>query len=177
MRHAIQISTISSVLLFGAAFGFFYAWICSTMWAFDAMDPRAAISAMQAVNEHVRNMVFFPVFFLTPFVAWIAAFCLFKAEQTRPAFLFAAAGLIYLIGGLGLTMLVHIPMNDALGAVIVPENREEAQAIWSAYSPDWQFWNATRTIICGLCLAIAGCGLLKTSEHLTSARSVHPVTL
>ena len=27
----------------GAIFGFFYAWICSTMWGLDAADPNVAI--------------------------------------------------------------------------------------------------------------------------------------
>ena len=44
----------------GAIFGFFYAWICSTMWGLDAADPNVAISAMQAMNASVRNLVFVP---------------------------------------------------------------------------------------------------------------------
>ena len=56
------------VLFAGAIFGFFYAWVCSTMWGLDEADPRVAIAAMQAMNASVRNAVFFPAFFLTPVV-------------------------------------------------------------------------------------------------------------
>ncbi len=35
-----------SLILSGAIFGFFYAWICSTMWGLDAADPVIAIKAM-----------------------------------------------------------------------------------------------------------------------------------
>lgn len=59
-------SALVSVVLTGAIFGFFYAWVCSTMWGLDAADPRVAIEAIQEMNASVRNAVFFPAFFLTP---------------------------------------------------------------------------------------------------------------
>ena len=55
----------AGLLLAGGIFGFFYAWICSTMWGLDAADPRVAIAAMQAMNASVRNAVFAPAFFGT----------------------------------------------------------------------------------------------------------------
>ena len=39
-----------ALLLAGAIFGFFYAWVCSTMWGLDSAHPVAAITAMQAVT-------------------------------------------------------------------------------------------------------------------------------
>ena len=41
---------LGSLLFCGAIFGFFYAWVCSTMWGLDSADPRVAIAAMQAMN-------------------------------------------------------------------------------------------------------------------------------
>lgn len=64
-RLALPVTLIAT-LLSGAIFGFFYAWVCSTMWGLDAADPRVAISAMQAMNASVRNIVFAPAFFGTP---------------------------------------------------------------------------------------------------------------
>ena len=61
--------------LSAAIFGFFYAWVCSTMWGLDQTDPVVAITAMQAMNASVRNAVFAPA---EDEVAWarriIAAF-------------------------------------------------------------------------------------------------------
>ncbi|HPZ49823.1 MAG TPA: hypothetical protein PLA44_08195 [Propionibacteriaceae bacterium] len=42
------------VLFAGAIFGFFYAWVCSTMWGLDEADPRVAIAAMQALAGEER---------------------------------------------------------------------------------------------------------------------------
>ena len=77
-------SAVISILLSGAIFGFFYAWVCSTMWGLDAADPRVAIAAMQAMNASVRNAVFFPAFFLTP-VALGATALLARSEGRHRA--------------------------------------------------------------------------------------------
>ena len=36
-------SAYVSLVLTAAIFGFFYDWVCSTMWGLDAGDPRVAI--------------------------------------------------------------------------------------------------------------------------------------
>ncbi len=153
-----------SLLLSGAIFGFFYAWICSTRWGLDAADPRVAISAMQAMNASVRNIVFAPAFFGTPFVLLFTAVLARSAGAPRPALAFAAAGILYLLGGMILTMAVNVPMNEALGALSVPENREDAAAIWSAYSPRWQVFNTLRTLASGGTLLLTGWGLLALGK-------------
>ena len=157
MRH-IHIGVglgFSSVLCTGAIFGFFYAWVCSTMWGLDTADPRIAIAAMQAMNASVRNAIFAPAFFGTPFVLLATAFVV----KGRPGVLFGAGGIIYLLGGLILTMAVNVPMNEALAGVEVPSDPEAAHAIWEGYSPRWQVFNVARTIVSGLALMLAAAGL------------------
>lgn len=120
---------------------------------------------MQAMNASVRNAVFAPVFFGTPFVlaatAMLAWFCRSKAS----ALIFVIAGLLYLFGGMILTMAVNVPMNEALAAVSIPPDEAEARSIWQAYSEPWQFWNATRTIISGVTLALTGIAIFKISPR------------
>ncbi|MDJ0639083.1 MAG: DUF1772 domain-containing protein [Paracoccaceae bacterium] len=148
-----------SLTLSGAIFGFFYAWVCSTMWGLDAADPRVAIQAMQAMNASVRNMVFAPAFFGTP-IALIAAGALaFTSGRKWAAIAFAAAGVTYFFGGMVLTMAVNVPMNDALAEVAVPADLDQAKEIWSAYSSKWQFFNQIRTVASCLAMMLAGVGL------------------
>ena len=78
---ATRILPLASLLLAAAIFGFFYAWVCSTMWGLDAAAPEIAIKAMQAMNASVRNAVFFPAFFLTPIVLALTAAALARAHQ------------------------------------------------------------------------------------------------
>lgn len=156
----LVLTSIVAVLLTGAIFGFFYAWVCSTMWGLDDADPRVAIAAMQAMNASVRNAVFFPAFFLTPVALGVAAAVAHWYRHRAPAALFLAAACVYTVGGLLLTMAINVPMNEALGALAVPESREAAAAIWADYSGRWQRWNITRTVASGISLVLATLALL-----------------
>ncbi|MEH0071633.1 hypothetical protein V6L77_17080 [Pannonibacter sp. Pt2-lr] len=81
-----------SLILSGAIFGFFYAWVCSTMWGLDAADPRVAIAAMQAMNGSVRNSVFAPAFFATPVVLALTGLLALRLKAR-------SAGVAFLAGG------------------------------------------------------------------------------
>lgn len=163
-----RLTGFAALLLSGAIFGFFYAWICSTMWGLDTLDPRIAIAAMQAMNESVRNATFAPAFFGTPLVCALAAAFAYRAGNPLAAGAFAAAAMVYGLGGMVLTMAVNVPMNRALGALEVPQDMAEAQAIWQAYSPRWQVFNILRTLASGLALLLCGIGLLALNTTAES---------
>jgi uncharacterized membrane protein len=147
------------VVLTGAIFGFFYAWVVSTMWGLDAADPRVAIEAMQEMNASVRNAAFFPAFFLTPLALAVAG--VFAGPRARgPArTLFLVAGAVYLIGGIGVTAVVNVPMNEDLAAVPVPVSAAEAAHVWDTYSGRWQAWNVVRAVASGVSLLLAAVAL------------------
>nr|WP_255564475.1 anthrone oxygenase family protein [Mameliella sp. CS4] len=92
----------------------------------DALDPRIAIPAMQAMNDSVRNAVFAPAFFGTPLVCALAAFAAFQAGHKGATRAFAAAALVYLAGGIGVTIAVNVPMNRGLDTLDVPQALAEA---------------------------------------------------
>ena len=165
-----------AVVFGGAIFGFFYAWVCSTMWGLDAIDPRVAIEAMQGMNGSVRNAVFFPAFFLTPVVMGSAAVLALRERRRSMATLMGVAAVVYLFGGLVLTMTVNVPMNETLALVEIPADRAEAEAIWTAYSERWQGYNQLRTVASGLSLLLAAGGLLVASTSSTTPSPLnHPV--
>ena len=157
---------ISSLIFAGAIFGFFYAWVCSTMWGLDSLDPRTAIAAMNAMNGSVRNAVFAPAFFGTPVVLAVAAVALRLVNDRRASIWFASVAAVSLIFGTLLTMAVNVPMNEALVLVNIPEDRSAAQSIWDAYSPRWQFWNQARTVASGIALLLACIGLSKITKQV-----------
>ncbi|MFN3273265.1 MAG: DUF1772 domain-containing protein [Paracoccus sp. (in: a-proteobacteria)] len=160
MKHLTCAMIFLALTLNAAIFGFFFAWVCSTMWGLDAADPRVAISAMQAMNASVRNAVFAPAFFGTPFALAAVAGLLLIRHHRRSAAAFAAAAIVYLGLGLVLTMLVNVPMNEALAAVAIPDDVESATAIWQAYSGPWQVWNGVRTVASGAAFLLALSGLM-----------------
>ena len=169
MTLALYPLALLSLLLSGGIFGFFYAWICSTMWGLDAARPEIAIQAMQAMNASVRNAVFAPAFFGTPFVLLATAALARLCRHRHAAALFAGAGLLYLLGGMVPTLAVNVPMNEALAAVALPLDPAEAAQVWRGYSEPWQVWNIIRTLASGGALLLTGAALpaLGTRPRVT----------
>ena len=163
-RAPVKPLALLSLLFSGAMFGFFFAWVCSTMWGLDAADPNVAIAAMQAMNASVRNWVFAPVFFGTPVLLIITALIALTLRERRAAVCFALAGLLYVLGVMVPTMTANVPLNEALALVETPLGPAEAGEAWRAYSGPWQDWNAVRAVAAGLVLALAGWGLPGTGS-------------
>lgn len=159
--------SLLSLLSTGAIFGFFYAWVCSTMWGLDATDPRTAIAAMQAMNASVRNAVFFPAFFLTPAILVATAVIAAGQIRKRSAVQFGLAAILYIVGAFLVTATVNVPMNEALAEVVVPADTEQAREIWQNYSASWQVWNLLRTIMSGVCLILTGLGIYFLNSEST----------
>lgn len=169
----LTILSLIALLLTGGIFGFFYAWICSTMWGLDAAPPEVAIAAMQAMNASVRNAVFAPAFFATGPVLLLTAMVAARADLRRAAWLFAAAGLIYLVGAFLPTMAVNVPMNEALAQTAIPADHEAAEAIWRGYSPRWQLWNIARSVASAVALVLCGAAMLAMAGR-AAARPARP---
>lgn len=160
LRLAVAATGVA-LMASGAMFGFFYAWVSSTMWGLDAIDPRVAMAAMQGMNASVRNPVFGLGFFGTPVVLAAAAAAALWAGDRLAGALLGAALVAYTLGVFLLTLSVNVPMNVALAELSVPQDRAEAAAIWSAYSPRWQVFNAVRTVVSGASLALTAAALLR----------------
>lgn len=165
MARLLVPMSILSLLSMGAIFGFFYAWVCSTMWGLDAADPRVAIPAMQAMNASVRNPVFFPAFFLTPVILALTAAIAARQNRCRAAALFLAGAVIYVAGALLVTAMVNVPMNEALAQVTVPADSAAAADIWQVYSTPWQFWNTLRTLVSGFALLLTGLAIFALTPE------------
>ena len=150
---------ILSLVFSGAMFGFFFAWVCSTMWGLDSTDPNVAIAAMQAMNASVRNWVFAPAFFGTPVLLVVTALAALRLRKRRTATCFALAGLFYIVGAMVPTMTANVPLNEALALVETPLDPAGALEAWRNYSGAWQFWNTVRAVLAGFVLALAGWGL------------------
>ena len=166
---------ILSLVFAGAMFGFFFAWVCSTMWGLDSTDPNVAITAMQAMNASVRNWVFAPAFFGTPVLLVVTALAALRLRNRRAATCFALAGLLYVLGAMVPTMTANVPLNEALALVETPLDPAGAREAWRNYSGAWQFWNTVRAVLAGLVLALAGWGLLGMDAAGRRANDNNPI--
>lgn len=162
----LLVAAFFSLCLTGLIAGFFYAYACSVMIGFAVLDPRAAMAAMQAINATVRNVYFAPAFFGPPVILGLTAGLAWRQQRRVGARWFGAAALVYFLGGFLLTMLINVPMNEALAITAIPEDRAEALRLWSAYSGPWQLWNAVRTGVSTVALVLTGVGLLSLQGTL-----------
>lgn len=164
----LKISTFISTLLAAAIFGFFFAWVSSTMWGLDQIDSEVAIQAMQGMNASVKNAIFGIVFFGTAPALLLTAGIAASMKLKKLAVIFTCSGVIYLFGGAVLTFMVNVPMNEQLALVQLPLSPEEAKTIWQNYSKEWQFWNQTRTVFSGLAFLAAAYGIYTLGKTKTA---------
>ena len=136
---------VTAVLFSGAIFGFFFAWVCSTLWGLDAIDPRTAIEAMNGMNASVRNPVFFTAFFVTPFVAAAAALACLAARGKASALLLVAAAVVHAGGVILFTAVFNVPLNEALAAL--PSDSAQAADLWQRYLAQWTPANTVRAAL------------------------------
>ena len=130
-----------ALALFGLMAGFFYAYSVSVMPGLDQAAPAVAVEAMQGINRAVRNPVFFVTFFLTPAVALGAAALQLRAGTRAAAVWLALAIGVYGLGAMLPTVLVNVPLNEALAAAGPPA----VEQAWQDYAPQWSAFNDLRT--------------------------------
>ena len=167
-RQILPPAVVAASLFPAAIFGFFYAWSCSVMWGLDTVDPRAAIEAMQGVNREIRNAAFAPAFFGTPMALAATAALAAMARQRPAAVLLGLAAIVYLLGAMLLTIMINVPMNEALGTIAIPADVDAARELWRRYSSEWTFWNHVRTGFSALAVLLTSAALLaigRGSSH------------
>ncbi len=159
MSFFLRSGTIVFLIMMGTMAGFFFAFSFVVMPGFDLIEPATAITAMQGINNAVRNAVFFVPFFLTPVLAAILVASAYLTGQRKTAALICVSGLAYLLGAFFLTMLYHVPMNEALAVLDVAQLADTAGEVWQMYSLDWTPWNTFRTIVCLVAMVPAAMAL------------------
>ncbi|MGF1470369.1 MAG: DUF1772 domain-containing protein [Rubrobacteraceae bacterium] len=127
----------------GVMAGFFFAFTAVVMPGLDATRPLEAMSAMQGINEAVRN----PLFGIGFFGAMVLCVAVILVSLVRPggfsSWAALAGAVIFIIGVFGVTVGFNVPLNTSLAALdsTVPEN---ASAM-TDYMEDWTLWNDVRT--------------------------------
>jgi uncharacterized membrane protein len=132
--------------------GLFFAFSTFIMTALGRIEPAYGASAMQSINSTILKSLFMPVFLGTTVAALIlVVWSLLRWGQTGSHWMLAA-GLIYVIGMLGCTMVFNVPLNNALDKADVAS--AEGALLWARYLKDWTWWNHVRTVASLLACAL-----------------------
>lgn len=140
----ITVACVIGAVGSGLVAGVMLAFSTSVMPGLGRRPASQAVAAMQAMNSAILNPVFGLVFGGTALVcAALAATAPFTTDQDGAAWR-ALGGLLYVVGTFGLTMVVNVPMNEALDDV--EPDSEAAAAHWQRFLRRWTAWNNLRTV-------------------------------
>jgi uncharacterized membrane protein len=140
----------------GLMAGLFFAFSTAVMPGLRRLPPAEGAAAMQQMNRTILNPLFFVVFLGTALVCLLLAVGAPFGGRAGTAWIVIGA-LFYLVGSIGLTMVVNVPMNNRLDAA------DPASAvggrIWADYQSRWTAWNHVRALACTAATAALTVGL------------------
>jgi uncharacterized membrane protein len=143
MTRTLFVLTLAAALGSGLMAGLFFAFSTSVMSALGRLPAAQGIAAMQSINVTIVNPVFLSVFLGTAVLSALLIAGAIFGWAPNPAWVVTGA-LLYIVGVIGITMFINVPMNDALAA-IGPDTTAGAE-LWAKYLDRWVFWNHARTV-------------------------------
>lgn len=152
-----------AVLAYALVGGVFLAFSDFIMRALSLTSGHGGAEAMQTINREVFRRVFMSLFL--GLVAVSLALIVYAAIGLTglAATLVGSAGLVYLFGCFGVTIIYNVPMNESLAEMDL--SQDATHAYWrGTYLPRWTFWNTIRTLACGLSAALLLFGLTALSS-------------
>lgn len=138
-----------SILAYALVGGVFLAFSDFIMRALARTSGDGGHEAMQLINREVFHWIFMALFLgLAP----LSLFFVFYGASSfggPGAALLGLAGVVYLVGGFGVTICFNVPMNKTLD--LMQTASAATKSYWSEiYLPRWTFWNSVRTVACGV---------------------------
>jgi uncharacterized membrane protein len=144
MSDALFVLTLVTALGAGLVAGAFFAFSTFVMAALGRVPAPEGIRAMQEINVTVINPWFMTALFGTG-AACLAVTVVAVADwdgSYGPYLI--AAGILYIVGCLGVTMAFNVPRNDVLARLEPPD--PDAADTWRRYVAEWTAWNSVRTV-------------------------------
>jgi uncharacterized membrane protein len=135
--QALAWGALLATLGSGLVAGTFFAFSGFVMAALGHLGAKDAAAAMQVINRVILSSAFMPVFFGTGLLAAALSVLALLAPNAAGRTAVLAAGLLYLLGVIAVTVVANVPMNDRLAA--------EGAAFWPGYARRWTGWNHLRT--------------------------------
>ncbi|MCU1611308.1 MAG: hypothetical protein QOH09_3305 [Pseudonocardiales bacterium] len=135
--------TLVAALSCGTVAGVFFGFSAFVMDGLGRLPAPQGIAAMQSINiSAVRPAFMTALFGAAAACLALVVWSLLAWGQRGSALLLVGAAL-YLVGTIGLTIVYHVPLNDALATV--DPNSAAAAGRWAGYLADWTRWNHVRT--------------------------------
>lgn len=152
----LPIVALLGVIGSGLMAGLFFAFSTSVMPGLRRLRPVAGAEAMQQMNRTILNPLFFLVFMGTALLCVLLVIGAPLSGHAGAVWIVIGA-LLYLVGSIGLTMVVNVPMNNRLDAA--NPLTDEGASIWADFLSRWTAWNHLRALACVASTAALTVGL------------------
>lgn len=144
MGSAVFVLALLSALGSGLIAGFLFAFSVGVMPALGALPTAQGIDAFKVIDDKVVRPLFVTVFAGTLAVSVVAGILSLVAWESPRSIWVLAGAVIYLIGVIIETRIVHLPRNAAIKGV--DSQSAEGAEMWSKFVPVWTSWNHVRTV-------------------------------
>jgi uncharacterized membrane protein len=152
MADLLVVLTFVTALGCGVSAGALFAFSSFVMPALARLQPAQGIAAMQSINVMAVTPVFMTALFGTAVLSVaLAVWAVVDWHDSFGPWLLAGSAL-YVAGTTGLTMVYHVPRNNALAA-LDPEG-PDAEPRWRRYVAEWTRGNHVR-VAAGVAAAAA----------------------
>lgn len=148
--------TLATAVGCGLVGGVFFAFSAFVMPALRDLPSPGGIAAMQAINIHAPRPALGTALALPAIGSILLIASAVASRGEGRSALLVAGGLFYLVGSIGVTAALNVPMNDTLAAVD-PSTTTGAD-VWRDYLTDWTRWNHVRaaaSLLASFALALA----------------------
>jgi uncharacterized membrane protein len=136
--------TLAAAVGCGLNGGVFFAFSTFVMQGLARLRASEGAAAMQAINITAVTPLFMTALFGTGLLCLVLVVWGLAVLDEPYAGWLIAAGAIYVIGEIALTVGYHVPRNNAL-ARVDPESEEGAR-VWRTYLVEWTRANHVRTV-------------------------------
>jgi uncharacterized membrane protein len=135
---------LATALGCGLVAGVFAAFSTFVMPALRRLPAPQGIAAMQSINRTAVLAPFMTLFFGTAALCVVTIVWAARSWGDDAAPWALAAGILYLVGTIGLTMAFNVPLNNAIEAADPAD--PGATRLWERYLRVWTGWNTVRGV-------------------------------
>ena len=136
--------TLATAIACGLVAGFFFAFSACMMKALARLPASRGVAAKQSINVVVINPWVMGALFGTALAcAVLVVAALIEWGEAYAVFLLVG-GLLYLVGVIVLTIVYHVPRNNAL--MTLDRDDPDAASHWNRYVRTWTAGNHVRTV-------------------------------
>ena len=147
----LPICLFLSTLLCGLVTGIILTYAIIVMPGLSRLDDRAFIRAFQVTDGIIQNrqMVFMLVWLGSIFLVACTMGISFLVLNGNIRWLIIVTGAVYLLGVQGITIFIHLPLNDSIQSVKVDEvDDDTVHQQRLIFEAKWNFFNRVRTALC-----------------------------